>query len=268
MVCFTQHNFTFCGKQTSVYFPLLVKYYSDVPVNVFVTDPREKDAPVKEFKGKITAEWLTTVCTMGNVIDDSIICLETDRFWSEYACIKTLPKFVPKIPSAVPTTTSAVTSTTSTTTPSTEPTAPTTEEKGEKNEETVAQSLVKQIDELIRNRTDSGGHEIFHGCKFSPPVSWTNIVQALDTITETKDIARLLLCNETEAAIVVLKDRHTIAIGERGASDFMLPTFDIDDGFVESGFGGPPFPEFTAAFDAWKKTFTDSEGATWNDALW
>ncbi len=161
--CFTEHNFNFTGKQTGVYFPLLVKYYAEVPITATLRNHQD----TKEFKdGKITEEWFAQLCTMGTVTEETSITLVTDRFWSEYACIRTLPRFVAS-----------------------------TNADNDAHVAETASIVSAAVDQVIRSRTNSGGGEVFHSSKFSS--SWENVVQAVDRITETKDITRLLLVGTT-----------------------------------------------------------------------
>ena len=283
MVCFSQHNFRFKGKQREVYFPLLLKFYRDAPITVFLqqTAEGEGEGEAEEYKqGKINEEFFSTLREDAKITAETSITLLTERIWSEYACIRTLPRYVAKSSAvadkatsssevkdasgvgssgssgAGPSAGSSAGSSESSSGPSGAISSESSSEASSESDETTTPSLKvsKALDGLIKRRIDAGGCDILLECKF-PEASWETLLKAFDELSETSHITRLLLCQKTGVALMVLKDKWSLFIFPGGAFDVILPTFDIDDGFIIMAPTTPRIPELTEAFEVWKKKF-------------
>lgn len=247
MVCFQEYSFNFSRKDSQYWLPMLMKYHPGIGFEAFINDDASNTMKFK-FTPESIEEMKNQLMSKMTSNEDKIH-MQTDRCWSEYSCIHALPPHnvcnAPVVENATP--------------------------EGVKR-------AAKVIADRINLRVGYGGCDIgLSSSKFSAEedgdkIDWATLSAALDVVTlsDEKDgksskITRMWKSDEDKVAVIVVDDRHTFIASVGGVGDYMLPVFDMDDGFVS--MWGFTIPSWDTKFQSWHQRFVETSGASWNDSV-
>ncbi len=128
--------------------------------------------------------------------------------------------------------------------------------------------VTQAIDAVIKGRLGAQENEIGIESDFKRQ-SFASLVQSFKNISSTEKITRLFVSNIDETIVLVLEDLYPIKITTDRVSDWNLPTFDPDDGFVTKSFDqldkGPS--EWAPSFERWAKRLIESDYASWDQPI-
>jgi len=220
MVCFTSHTFNFNASNKQYWLKLLCKYYNGVGVTIKVDGT--------QHTGKLNEDFLS------KLPEGKDYKVQTDRFWSEYASINMMPKYVQ------PSATDSV-------------------------DGIQYLEIAKQIDSLLSHRLELGGCEVYITSHIEAD-SFDQVVQSLGYL-QTKELTRMYVGRDM--VYLCLNDRHTVSIKGTTVADDSFPIFDLDDGFLPNTFGGGKdlAIQLNEKFQVWLKKFNQTNGASWNDPV-
>jgi len=164
--------------------------------------------------------------------------VDTERFWAEYASIRVMPKYI----------------------------KPELSIENNDNGQSELIAIASNIDGLLQSRLSHGGQEIFLSRQIETD-NFDLIVKSISYLN-TEEITRMYISKMKQVVLLVLKDRHTIIIGNGKISDGSLPIFDLDDGFIANAFGmGACITELNDYFSKWRSTFDETNGANWDEPI-
>lgn len=300
MVCFTSSTYRFQGKDARNWFKALKKYLDGVPVTVEVYEGKNEMKKQEVFKGEIDDTWAndarpeqmlsSLINSTDNELSSSMenkvssptenkvssstvnienysFIIQTERFWSEYCAIKSLPDFPHKTLNDI-----APFSEDEEYWKLIEPTIDLTTQLP-----SVVINLVipylrisKQVGEVAKRIQSVVGSwsknlDMAKTSNFANEVTWENIVCAIHNLENVERIRKYIILETCKVVILVLNAGGSVLICRRGIISFMMPVLDLDDGFI-SEFSPAP-REFNKYFKIWREKFDNSNGATWDEPI-
>lgn len=217
MVCFTAHSFQFDNTTSKNWFKVLCKYYENIAITLTVDGEKHSGKITKEFFEKFE--------------NGKSFTLETEQFWSEYAVIKTIPKFIKPNP------------------------------KENTFDNVLLEKVADQIDDMLQSRLAHDGQEMFMTMNLASS-DFDLIKESLSHI-KTTEITRMFQSKKQNIIAFVLKDRHTMVIINNTMCDGHFPIFDVDDGFLK----GLCSEELNDYFKYWRSRFDETKGDSWDEPI-
>ena len=228
MVCFTAHGYTFTNKNRHNWAALLAKFLSGVECTVTV----DGGDPVA-----------TTCGRLHTLPEGEEFYLETKRFWAARAATHAMPTPDDWFAREGHTRPDATTPT------------------GAQTQETVA-----TITGLIASRRGCGSQDIMLRCGLAEPTFDGLLLAASLAALSQEDVTRFYCSRAAEQILLVLADRHCIAISTAEVSDWNLPALDFEDGFKTDQLANHP-PEWDTSFAQWRAECLATDYASWQNRI-
>lgn len=126
-------------------------------------------------------------------------------------------------------------------------------------------SITKGIDKVISSRLKLGEKESFIRSAFDKTYTLFELLSGLQNSTYKKNMTHAFVSANDEMIIIILNNSYPIMIGSTTVSDYTLPMFDIEEGYIGDNLYVPH--EFNDQFNSWKLNLDTSRGDSWDTPI-